>query len=202
MRAALGMIHNKIIHSLGNPSNAVVGVVASEPGEGATTLALKLALYAADGGRETFLLDLCADREMTRLLKKEGQEGLSNLAAGEVRFADILCRTDVGGLSLVPAGTISPFDFAQFDWQNTLEEARRNCDLAYVDLPAVADSTLAMKVMRSLDGLVLVVAAHLTRKEVFHRTKNDLERYGGEKIIGVVLNGRRYFIPDALYHHL
>lgn len=202
MRAALGMIHDKIIHDLSDPANAVVGVVASNPGEGATTIALKLALYAADSGRETLLLDMCADRSITQLLQMEGQEGLSNVVANEVRFPDIVRPTEIGRLSAIPAGTGSAFDFAEFDWQHTLEEARRNCNLAYVDLPAVAGSSLAMKVMGALDGLILVVAAHSTRKEILHRTKNDLERYGGKKIIGVVLNGRKYFIPDSLYRHL
>jgi len=51
------------------------------------------------------------------------------------------------------------------------------------------------------DGLVLVVEAHSTRREVARRVKEGLE-LANVRLLGAVLNNRRFPIPSVLYNRL
>jgi Mrp family chromosome partitioning ATPase len=48
------------------------------------------------------------------------------------------------------------------------------------------------------DGVVLVVEAHVTRRETARRARDDLTAAGG-RLLGTVLNKRTFPVPDALY---
>jgi Mrp family chromosome partitioning ATPase len=52
-----------------------------------------------------------------------------------------------------------------------------------------------------VDAVVLVVKHGGTRREVVKRAKETIERSGG-KILGVVLNKRKFPIPEFLYKRL
>ena len=47
----------------------------------------------------------------------------------------------------------------------------------------------------------LVLEAGKTRRQVAIRARKELEEAGG-KLLGVVLNKRRYYIPDWIYRRL
>jgi Mrp family chromosome partitioning ATPase len=51
------------------------------------------------------------------------------------------------------------------------------------------------------DGLVLIVEANSTRREIVREVMEEL-RVLGTPILGVVLNNRTFPIPDAIYHKL
>lgn len=59
----------------------------------------------------------------------------------------------------------------------------------------------AMAVAGKADGVVLVLEAERTRWPVALSAKATIERSGGT-VLGVVLNKRRYPIPDAVYRWL
>lgn len=52
-----------------------------------------------------------------------------------------------------------------------------------------------------VDGLVLIVEANSTRREMVREVMDEL-RMLGTPILGVVLNNRTFPIPDAIYHKL
>jgi Mrp family chromosome partitioning ATPase len=52
-----------------------------------------------------------------------------------------------------------------------------------------------------VDSVILVVKHGSTRREVVVRTREIITRAGG-KILGVVLNRRRFPIPEFLYRRL
>jgi Mrp family chromosome partitioning ATPase len=52
-----------------------------------------------------------------------------------------------------------------------------------------------------VDGVLLVLEAGKTRRHVAIRAKKELEEAGG-KLLGVVLNKRRYHIPERVYKRL
>jgi Mrp family chromosome partitioning ATPase len=56
-------------------------------------------------------------------------------------------------------------------------------------------------VSRQVDGVVLVLAAEDTRWPVAERVKESIERSGG-RVLGIVLNKRRYHIPPCIYRRL
>jgi Mrp family chromosome partitioning ATPase len=54
---------------------------------------------------------------------------------------------------------------------------------------------------RKADGVVLVVDAEQTRKQATKRTRDRIVEHGG-KVLGVILNKRKYPIPAFLYKFL
>lgn len=62
-------------------------------------------------------------------------------------------------------------------------------------------SPLTTRLGRTCDGLVLVLAAHRTRRLVAAQMKEQLRR-GGVPLLGTVLTERRFPVPQGLYRYL
>ena len=70
-----------------------------------------------------------------------------------------------------------------------------------VDCPALSSSSDVLGLAPLVDGVVLVVEAGRTTKQQIRNAERQIEGAGG-KIMGLILNKRRYPVPEALYHHL
>jgi Mrp family chromosome partitioning ATPase len=77
----------------------------------------------------------------------------------------------------------------------------RSFDLVLVELPPASQSTIGPALSKALDGVILVVEAERSRSHALVATRKSIEKFGG-KILGVVLNKRRYHIPEAVYRYL
>lgn len=80
-------------------------------------------------------------------------------------------------------------------------ELRTEFEYVLVDMPPVAlDSTSAL--LASLtDGVVLVVEASSTRREVARKVKETMES-AHVQLLGAVLNNRTFPIPEVIYRNL
>ena len=81
------------------------------------------------------------------------------------------------------------------------KKLRERFDLILVDSPPVTTSPDGLAISSKADGIVLVVEAEKTRWPVAESTKNKILHSGG-KILGIVLNKRRYYIPNWIYRKL
>ena len=70
-----------------------------------------------------------------------------------------------------------------------------------VDMPATSDMSSTLRIASKCDGVILVVAADHLRWEVVQKEKRQLEKWQ-TNILGVVLNRRRFPIPECLYRAL
>jgi Mrp family chromosome partitioning ATPase len=52
-----------------------------------------------------------------------------------------------------------------------------------------------------VDGVVLVVHCGRTKRETVERSIKQVQQFRG-KVLGVVLNRKRYYIPDFIYRRL
>ena len=83
----------------------------------------------------------------------------------------------------------------------TLEELKNKYDFILIDsLPAIT-SPDSIAISRYTDGVVLVVEAERTRRQVVENVKNKIARNGGN-IIGIVFNKRKFYIPQSVYRRL
>ncbi len=89
----------------------------------------------------------------------------------------------------------SPF-FGEF-----IEKAYKEFDLILFDTGQVTQSIETRHICSRTDAVVIVVKAGETRKKVALRVKEELEE-SGAKIAGVILSGRKYYIPKWLYSRL
>ena len=86
-------------------------------------------------------------------------------------------------------------------FRERIEELRKDFSYVLIDAPPVnaySDTTL---LGRMADGLVMVVEANRTRRELTLNAKETLEA-AGVRLFGIVLNKRTFPIPGALYRRL
>jgi Mrp family chromosome partitioning ATPase len=71
-------------------------------------------------------------------------------------------------------------------------------DWVLFDAPPVNHFDEGLALSGMVDGVVMVIQAEKTRWEVAQSAKQRLEDSGG-RILGVVLNKRKFYIPKWLY---
>lgn len=199
----LRFIRHKIFAEMKRESQLAIGLVSSAPGEGNTTVALQLALSMASLRKKTLLVDASDNAGLTQLLNLKNHPGLQDFHYNHVSLQEAIHPIPtVETLSCLPYGTLKMQDISDFRWGDALSGIRNQYEIAFVDLPPISTSTLAFSISSLLDGIILVIAAHQTRRESAKIAKAELEKYGGKKILGIILNKRQFFIPNFLYRHL
>jgi Mrp family chromosome partitioning ATPase len=81
------------------------------------------------------------------------------------------------------------------------EEARRSYDAVIVDAPPIVTCPETPPLAQLVDGVVLVVHCRRTKRETVKRSVAQVEQFKG-RVIGVVLNRKRYYIPEFIYRRL
>lgn len=199
IQSDLQVIRDHLLREADTSKPVVAGFVSSMQGEGATTVMLQLALSTLERGKSVLMVDASLDTGLSRILQKNVDPGLFELLSQKTLPEKVIYKTAIDGLTILPA--TSPLESLQMkiSWPNILEGLRSHADFIFVDLPPVLGPSSQFNIYSACDGLVFIVAAHKTRKEIFLRAKNELEHIGDIKIFGAVLNGREYYIPDFLY---
>ena len=96
-----------------------------------------------------------------------------------------------GGLRLLTAPRIIP----QF------KALRKKFDFIFVAAPPISKGAPALAVTAACDAVVLIIESNATRRDVTIKAKESLIR-AGCNLVGVVLNGRTFPIPDNIYKRL
>ena len=82
-----------------------------------------------------------------------------------------------------------------------LRELRSQFDFVLISAPPVNEVPSIVSLGQRVDGAVLVVEAHDTKRDVALRAKQEWER-ANTRLLGAVLNNRTFPIPPALYARL
>ena len=175
-------------------------------GVGASTTAINFATTLACNCRLNVLLIEANLRtpglHTTFGIPQEG--GLADIVSNGNKPAFYIKKIEPGNLSVVTAGSkltgaVGLFESERFS--KFLTAVRAAFDFIILDGPPVPSFAEARVICAKVDGVVLVVEAGKTREQVAVRAKKELEEAGG-KILGVVLNKRKYYIPDWIYKRL
>jgi Mrp family chromosome partitioning ATPase len=122
--------------------------------------------------------------------------GLSDFLAGQATAEALVTRVDAVNLSVVQAGErLSLIDCEKIG--GLLGTLGGQFDFTIVDVPPVNHYADASVLAPKVDGVILVVEADRTPVVDAEAAKRNLNR-AGARILGVVLNRRRSYIPSAL----
>jgi capsular exopolysaccharide synthesis family protein len=170
----------------GNPAKTIL-VTSSIPREGKTTTVTNLGVILAQTGARTLLIDM--DFRNTSLTNRFGiksKRGLSiHLAGGGID----ICKTHLPNLFVVPAGPLPPNPVALFasnGFSETLTMLKRTFQFILIDsapMLSVADTQVASS---KVDGVILVVRAGETPRDIVTRTRLQLQR-SGASILGAAV---------------
>jgi len=183
-----------------------VGITSSLSGEGASTVAMQLAITAAGfAGNRILLVDYNIARpSITNHFRLTNRPGMVEILKEGGRVADCLQPTSIANLSCLTAGIGSEsaeFVYDSFGLPEMVESLRADFDLVVFDMPPVGKASDATRLAGLADGILLVVEAERVRWEVALKTKDLLLRANAD-LLGVVFNKRKKYVPGWLYRTL
>ncbi|MDD5037190.1 MAG: XrtA-associated tyrosine autokinase [Methylococcaceae bacterium] len=173
-------------------SNLIL-VTSSVPGEGKTFSAVNLALsIAMERDKWVLLVDAdVAKPSVSRVLGIKEQPGLIDLLTGKgLRLSDVIIRTDIPNLRILPAGTIHQHstELLASDVMKRLakELSERYPDrIVIFDSPPLLAATQAPVLAGLVGQVVLIVEADVTPQYI---VQESLAKLADCKVVGCVLN--------------
>ena len=178
---------------------------SSNRGEGTSTVVTNFAItLASTEASQVLLVD--ANLRIPRLhtffnIPKE--TGFAEILQAKGSWTDIVRSSKIPNLSVITAGETVANPLLLFEsplLEKIIREFRQHFDYILFDMCAINSSPDPILLAPQLDGLVLVVQADKTRKELIQQAKKTLD--GVVNILGVILNRKNYYIPDSIYQKL
>lgn len=200
---ALAGVQGSIVSAAENRDVHTIQVTSSNRGEGKTLTATGMAIsLASQANAQVLLVDgNFVAPAIHELFGVPRQPGLSEYLSTDIGLEAVACRTDDPRIMILPNGgaRMTLFDITRTQtFTQRLSSLKGKFDYVIWDGSAVFSSSDASVVAHLFDGVLLVVECERTRWEVVQDSKERITKAGG-KILGAVLNRRRYYIPKAIY---
>jgi protein-tyrosine kinase len=181
----------------GPPKTIMVTSAAS--GEGKTFVSANLAAGLARDLHAHALLVDCDLRvpSLANLFGFSSGLGLSDYLRDSRKIADLLLKTQIEKLSVLPGGNV-PENPTELIGSKKMEDLVLELKSRYNDRYVIFDSTPLLATSESevlsklVDGIIIVVKAGVTPRETVKQAISSLEK---EKILGVVLNHLEFRSP-------
>ncbi len=188
-----------------NPGNLIM-ITSSLPGEGKTFCSINLAMsIAMELDHTVLLVDADVARpSVLRTLGLPAQRGLMDLLLDDdVDMADVMLRTNVNTLSILPAGTSSPRAtelLASHSMKNLVNEiANRYPDrIVIFDSPPLLLTSESHVLASNMGQIVLVVESERTTQ---HAVKESLRQLEGLSNVNLIYNKSREFPGTESYDY-
>lgn len=173
-------------------------VAAVRHGEGATRTALGLAkALAGEKGARVLLIEAnLRSPSLARVLGLTSGPGVADFLSGHASAETLVARVDALNLSVVHAGSRTVVVDGEAIG-NLVTQLSPQFDFTVVDAPPVNHYADASVLSGKVEGVVLVVAADQTPVADAEAAKRNLDRVGA-RILGVVLNRRRLYVPATI----
>ncbi len=174
-------------------------VSSAESGEGKSTFALHFALVLAYHlQRRVLLIDGDVRRPVQhKIFEEEIAPGLADLLAGESTLKDAIRTTEIGNLDLLPAGSTGGRPsrlFNETKIKALIQELHKDYDVIILDSPPVVPVSDPLLYVQAVDGLIYLVMAGRTAREVSERGI-EIFKSSGANILGVVANNLGEVLP-------
>ncbi|MCC6730421.1 MAG: CpsD/CapB family tyrosine-protein kinase [Chthonomonadales bacterium] len=193
------------IERAASPSRCfVVGVTSAVYGEGKTTVALNLAgTIAQNSEARVALVDFnLRNWDMQTRLNIASAPGLVDVLEGsEDDLTAIVQRTELDNLTIIPAGraAANPSRLVRSSrLAEVVSTLRMSNDFIVLDMAPVLPVADTKSLAKHLDGIVMVVRAGVTPREIVGRA---IDAVGSDKVLGVVLNGVESALPSWLHRY-
>lgn len=175
-------------------------------GDGSSTTAVNFATtLAIDSKLKVLLVDVnLRNPSVHEVFSIDHAPGLSDLLDRGGKMASYIKKVGPGNFYVIPcgrkrSGPVGLFESSRFN--QFLKTIREKFNYIILDAPSVLAFSESRVISAKVDGVVLVLESGKTRRQVALRAKKELEEAGG-KILGVVINKRRYYIPEFIYKRL
>jgi protein-tyrosine kinase len=203
-----GSLYQNMITNLPGRESRIIQFQGTQKGEGTSTLVRKLAILAAMKlQKNVLLLDLNRNApNQCSFFHVRSELPLSDLSNQIKPRREDFARIDGSSLYVtqlpVPPQHLPDSIIGELPQiGELLQELKEEFDLILIDSPSAISSSGCLLLTSIVDGVVLVVQAGKTRWQAVNKVKESIIAHNGN-ILGVVLNKRRYPIPDFIYRRI
>ena len=184
-------LRSNIEYSSFDDEYRVIVVTSSVPGEGKSTTSGNLAIALAQSGNSVLLVD-CDMRKPSihKNFKISNAAGTAELLLRKKLFEEVANKYNEN-LTIITAGKIPPNPsemLASRAMTAFIEEMKKEFKYIILDTPPLQAVTDAQVLSTKADGVLLVVKAGSTKKEMVLNSVDLIKKVHG-KDIGTVLNG-------------
>ncbi|MBY5833542.1 sugar transporter [Rhizobium ruizarguesonis] len=169
----------------------VIGIVAVNPGDGASTIACELAALSSISGAHTLLIDAAAQKSsLSKSIAPHSSTGLVEvLENGELIQTAALALTPT--LKFLPLGKVEAVTpairLSSRRTQLSFADLKKEFDAIFVDISAFSASPDANAIAPELDGVLVVTSHGRTSIDDTMRVIDTLRNVGAE-ILGAIIN--------------
>lgn len=200
---AFRSIRTNLLLSSAEHKPGVILITSPGPYEGKSLTSTNLALILAQTGERVLLVD--GDMRKPRIYRVFGlddSKGLSTLLTGHSELKEVIFESGIPNLYLLPAGPKPPNPaelLGSGKMAEIVTELRKRFDYVIIDTPPLIAVTDASVLSTIVDGVVMVLKAGQTTKELAKRAHKNLREINA-KIIGAILNDVD-FERDRYYYY-
>lgn len=177
--------------SVDTDSSKTLLFTSSQPNEGKTTTTINTAMNIAQIGKSVLIID--CDLRTPRISTALGinpSPGLSEYLSGKAELNDVIRKYNSQNLSVIPSGSVpeKPAELISSQRMKSLLGALcQHYDHIIIDSPPMTNLADPVILSTLVDGVVLVVRAGKSDRDVVRRSRRELLSVGAN-ILGVVLN--------------
>lgn len=193
-------------------------ITASVQGEGSSMIAANWGRLLARDRLDGLLIDtdeithggiLVIDANLRNpcqhtLFDLDRKRGLSELLSGELVLDQVLKAVLRKNLWIMTAGkpVANPADLlGSLMMKGVLEECSRRFQIVIIDSAPTTLYADTLALAKQVEAIVLIVQAGVTRWEVILSAKKQLQKVN-DRLLGVVLNQRKFYIPEWIYRRI
>lgn len=178
----------------------------SVPGEGSSTVAARFAQLLGDDPKlRVALVDTDLRNADPRPVETVNPgSGFASVLTGSLSAAHAFRNTAVPDLHVLPSEGVHGDPYAILTEEHVdpfLNYLRGQYHYALLDAAPVLSAPETARLAASVDGVVLVVRAGRTKREIIQQSLDRLGKHGA-RVLGVVMNRQQYVIPQFIYRRL
>ena len=185
-----GLRTNILFSSAESPPQVIL-MTSPGPGEGKSITVANLAITMAQSGSRVILIDCDLRRpKIHSLFGTARDRGITNLLVGSDSTETTVVHTQIPNLDVLPSGPLPPNPSEMLGskrMENLVQELRKQYTRILLDSPPITAVTDAMILSKYVDGVILVIRAGQTVREVAKNALNQLQTVGAH-VLGAVLN--------------
>ncbi|MGI8811062.1 MAG: GumC family protein [Pyrinomonadaceae bacterium] len=182
-------------------------ITSSLPSEGKTTTAANTAISLAQTGAKVLIIDADMRRPRLHSIFNVGNaEGLSTILSSELsddEVLNVIKLDEASSLNIMTSGPIPPNPaelIGSEQMANLLKSLQKHFTHVVVDSPPITSFTDGVLIASMVDGVILVVHAGKSSRQVVRRARQLLQDVGA-RIFGVVLNNVNLNSQDNYYYY-
>jgi len=204
---SLRIVKNRMARLQREENGKIFLVTGPDRKVGTSTLTFNLGLIIARDmlDQRILLVDASlSNPELHTVFSVPQEPGLMDYLLKNLAIDQITRESPLPNMQLVPVGRIvdevtSPFDLKRFT--NFLDEVRQQYDWILLDSAPVLRSSHSRVLSPKMDGVITVAETNVTRWEVLVELREQLIK-DGAKLVGGILNKRRFVIPKWVYRSI